>query len=395
MKILHIIGTLDPTYGGPVEGLKQLASALLDLGHQTEIVTLDEANTIVSNDKRVVIHALGPSLGKYRFNMRLIPWLINNVKHFDAVICNGIWQYQSLAIWLTSRFVKFPYFVFVHGALDPWFSYAYPLKHIKKRLYWSWAEYNVLRSAKAVLYTSEDEKLFASKSFCLRKTNGVVVNYGIRAPASKPHLQKETFYGTYPALQGKHILLFLSRIHPKKGCDILIDAFAQIAKQDSDLHLVMAGPDQEGWQSILMQRASQLNVDGRITWTGMLNGDIKWGAYHAADVFILPSHSENFGIVVAEALSCSLPVLITDKVNIWREIQDDDAGIVDLDTLDGIIRLLQKWLILSQDERQKMRTNAQNCFLKRYEIKVAAKKIIEIICPLIENDVRYGAYTRE
>jgi glycosyltransferase involved in cell wall biosynthesis len=388
MKLLHVIGTLDPTYGGPVEGLTHLSLAEFDLGNQVEIVTLGEAETIVLHNNGIVIHALGPSIGKYRFNIRLISWLINNAKRFDVVICHGIWQYQGLAIWLASRFVKFHYFVFVHGALDPWFRYAYPYKHIKKWLYWLWAEYNVLKSAKAVLYTSEEEKLSAPKSFCLFKANGVVINYGIGTPEGDSKQQKKNFYDTYPTLQGKHILLFLSRIHPKKGCDILIEAFARIIKQDSEWHLVIAGPDQEGWQSILMQRAFQLGCDRRITWTGMLNGDLKWGAFHAADVFILPSHSENFGIVVAEALACGLPVLITDKVNIWREIIDDDAGLVEPDTPDGVVRLMQKWFLLSQDERQKMRINAQNCFFHRFEIKMTSQKFIKVIRTLIEVDTR-------
>ena len=194
MKILHVIGTLDPAYGGPVEALKQLTLAVYDSGHHVEIVTLDETDTYFSNNKGIVIHALGPSIGKYHFNFRLIPWLINNVKRFDVVISEGIWQYQSFAIWLSSRFVKFHYFVFVHGALDPWFRYAYPLKHIKKWLYWPWAEYNVLRSAKAVIFTTEDEKLLAPKSFWLYKAKGIVVPIRICAQVGDPNLQKETFY---------------------------------------------------------------------------------------------------------------------------------------------------------------------------------------------------------
>jgi len=388
MKLLHVIGTLDPKYGGPVEGLTHLSSALFDLGNQVEIVTLGEAKTISLHNKGIVIHALGPSIGKYRYNTRLIPWLINNTKRFDVVICHGIWQYQSLAIWLASKFVKFQYFVIIHGALDPWFRYAYPLKHIKKWLYWPWAEYNVLKSAKAVFYTSEEEKLLAPKSFWLFKANGVVINYGIGVPEGDSKQQRKAFFEAYPTLQGKHILLFLSRIHPKKGCDILIEAFARIAKQDSELHLVMAGPDQEGWQSILMQRAFQLGCDRRVTWTGMLNGDLKWGAFHAADVFILPSHSENFGVVVVESLACSLPVLITDKINIWREVINDGAGFVDLDTIDGTIQLLQKWLLMTHEERQKMRKNAQNCFMNRYEIKMTAGKFIEKIRQITDDDSR-------
>lgn len=379
MKILHVIASLDPVYGGPQEVVKQLTLALSDLGHQGEILTLDETDTYFSNNRGIVVHALGPSIGKYRFNIRLIPWLINNAKSFDVVICHGIWQYQSFAIWLASRFVKFPYFVFVHGALDPWFRYAYPLKHLKKWLYWPWAEYNVLRSAKAVLYTSEDEKLFAPKSFCLYKANDVVVNFGIVAPVGKPNQQKETFYKAYPALREKHILLFMSRIHPIKGCDLLIEAFAKIAEKDLLLHLVIAGPDETNWVPSLRSQAQKLGIADRITWTGMVKGDRKWGAFHAASCFVLPSHSENFGIVVAEALACGVPVMITNKVNIWREIQKEEAGFVGEDTLAGTIDSLRQWLVLSDIEQEKMGENAKKCFFQYFEINSAAKNFIETI----------------
>jgi glycosyltransferase involved in cell wall biosynthesis len=379
MKILLIIGTLDPLYGGPVEGLKQLSLALTGLGHYVEIVTLDEANTYFPNDKGIVVHALGPSLGKYRFNLRLISWLINNAERFNVAICNGIWQYQSLATWLASRFVKFPYFVFIHGALDPWFRYTYPLKHIKKWLYWPLAEYNVLRAANAVFYTSEGEKLLAPKSFCLYKTNGVVVDFGIRAPVGDPNLQKEIFYESYPALRGKHILLFLSRIHFKKGCDILLEAFARIAEKDPLLHLVFAGPDETNWMPLLKRQAQKLRITNRITWTGMLKGDLKWGALNAASCFVLPSHSENFGIVVVEALACGVPVIITDKVNIWSEIQKEKAGFVGEDSLAGIMNSMEQWLALSDINQERMRGNAKKCFFKYFDINSTAKNFIKTI----------------
>lgn len=379
MKILQVIGTLNPVYGGPVEALKQLSSAISGLGHQVEVVTLEEDNTYLSNDKSIVVHALGRSIGKYHFNIRLIPWILNNAKRFDVVICHGIWQYQSFAIWLASRFVKYPYFVFVHGALDPWFRYAYPLKHIKKWLYWSWAEYNVLRKATAVLYTSEDEKLLAPKSFCLYKANEVVVNFGISVPMGDPNTQKKIFFEAFPALQEKHIFLFLSRIHPKKGCDILIEAFAKFAEKDPLLHLVMAGPDETNWVPSLKIQAQKLKIKDRISWPGMLIGDLKWGAFHAASCFILPSHSENFGIVVAEALACGVPVIISDKVNIWREIQKEEAGFVGEDTLVGTVDLLRQWLEFSASEKKKMRENTKKCFFKYFEINQFAKNFIETI----------------
>ena len=252
--------------------------------------------------------------------------------------------------------------------LDPWFKRTYPLKHLKKCLYWPWAEYRVLRDAQAVLFTCEEEKLLARQSFGLYRASEVVVNFGTAGPVG----DARGAAGGVPrpairTLQGKRLLLFLGRLHVKKGCDLLIEAFARVAAADPDLHLVMAGPDQAGWQAELERRAAALGVADRISWTGMLTGDLKWGAFHAAEAFVLPSHQENFGIAVAEALACGLPVLISNKVNIWREIAEDGAGLVAEDTEAGTTGMLQDWLLKSDEERQEMGRNARDSFARRYE----------------------------
>ena len=149
-----------------------------------------------------------------------------------------------------------------------------------------------------------------------------------------------------PGLDGKRLLLFLGRIHEKKGCDLLVKAFAEIRDIDPSVHLVMAGPDSGEWTPALQKLAGELGIADRITWTGMLLGDMKWGAFQASDAFILPSHQENFGIAVAEALGCGLPALISDKVNIWREVEADGAGFVASDTVAGTVASLRHWLEL-------------------------------------------------
>jgi glycosyltransferase involved in cell wall biosynthesis len=379
MKILQVISTLDPSLGGQLEALLQTSRALDELGHLSEVVTQDGLDEPWIASFPAVVHALGPSMGKYRYNGQFIPWLKSHTNDYDAVLVHGIWQFQSFGTWLATGRNSRPYFVFVHGALDPWFKRAYPFKHIKKWLYWPWAEYRVLRDAQAVLFTCDEERILARQSFWLYQVNEAIVDFGIPDPGGDPHVQREQFFRSYPALRNKRLVFFLSRIHKKKGCDLLVEAFAKVAVRDPALHLVMAGPDQEGWQQELMDLAQARGVKDRITWTGMLTGDMKWGAFHAAEVFVLPSHSENFGIVVAEALACRLPVLITDKVNIWREIVQDGAGFAEPDTLDGMVALLGRWLDLSADEIHRMRIRARACFTYRFEIQQATKKLVSVI----------------
>lgn len=379
MRLLHLIPSLNPEYGGTVEGLKQLAAALTVQGHQVEIATLDVPGSPWGNMASVPVHDLGPGKLNYRYSGKLVPWLRDNARNFDAVIVEGLWQFPGYAARKALRGLGIPYFVFAHGMLDPWFRQTYPLKHLKKWLYWPWAEYRVLRDANAVLFTSEEEKILARQSFWLYRCREAVVSYGAAAPAGNLAQQREAFYAAYPDLRGKRLLLFLSRIHEKKGCDMLTEAFARIAARDPALHLVMAGPDQTGLKKDLVSLSKRSGAEHRITWTGMISGDLKWGAYAAADAFILPSHQENFGMVVAEALACGVPVLISDKVNIWREVEADGAGMVAPDTLAGSVELLEKWLELDATARAAMRQRAAACFASRFDMAQVARNLSAII----------------
>ena len=380
LKILRIISSLDPRSGGPIEGARRIDAALLRMGHTVEVACLDTQGQTWHGDYPATVHAFGPSKFGYRYSPALVPWLQSNRQRFDAVIVNGLWQYPGLAAWRAFAGTCTPYFVFTHGMLDPWFKRSYPLKHLKKWLYWPWAEYRVLRDARAVLFTSDEERRQARESFWLYWANEVVTAYGTDTPPQDEDGRlASAFRAAHPETQGKRVLLFLSRIHEKKGCDLLINAFAEVAGGDPSLQLVMAGPDQTGWATSLKHQAQTLGIDDRITWPGMLQGDAKWGAFHAADAFCLPSHQENFGIVVAEALGCGKPVLISDKVNIWREIEAIGAGIVRPDTVEGTIDALRTWLTITPEEQSGMREAGRQCFENRYRIERVAKDLIDII----------------
>jgi len=263
--------------------------------------------------------------------------------------------------------------------LDPWFNRTYPLKHVKKLLYWPWAEYRVLRDAAAVFFTSEEERRLARESFSPYNCNEIVVNYGTAAPDADLAAARENFFNNFPSLRGKRFLLYLGRLHEKKGCDLLIESFVQTRPAGGAAgHLVIAGP--AGHQDYL-QRLKTLAADAEtsITFCGMLSGNLKWGAFSAADAFVLPSHQENFGIAVVEALACGTPVLISNKVNIWREIVNDGAGFADEDDPAGITRLLKLWIDMSAAERDTMRANARACFERRFEINRATDSLLRVL----------------
>jgi len=379
MKILRVIRTVNPEGGGPIEALKQSSQILKDMGHEIDVLSLDGDQSDYIAQFPLKVYAVGPGSGNYGYAKGFSLWLEQNYHRYDAVIVEGLWQYHGFAVRNVLRNKNVPYFVFTHGMLDPWFKRQYPLKHLKKWLYWPWAEYLVLRDAEKVLFTCQEEKLLARQSFWLYRCNEQVVNFGTSGHQGSAAEQRQQFLNQFPNLTGKRFLLFLSRIHPKKGIDLLIEAFAQVCGSDSELELVIAGPDQVGWGIELKSLADKLGIKDKITWTGMLSGDLKWGAYLSAEAFILPSHQENFGIVVAEAMSCRLPVLISNKVNIWHEIKQDQAGLVVDDTLSGCLKLISDWQCLDNDTKSSMQENAFRCFIERFEITKAANSLLDAI----------------
>ena len=376
MKILRSSHSLNPAAGGPIEYILRSSLALLARGHEVEIICLDPPEAPWLAKSPLKIHALGPGRGSYGYTPKFTEWLQDRHREFDAIIVHGVWQYSSFGVWRVVHGTRTPYFVFPHGMLDPWFKRAYPLKHLKKLIYWLFAERRVLCDAAAVLFTSEEERRLANQSFPFYRANKIVVDYGIAQPSVDLATAREDFLNRFHDLRGKSFLLFLGRLHEKKGCDLLIESIA--AANNGHMHLVMAGPCAS--EPYLLQ-LKQLAVTRRalVTFTGMLSGDMKWGALSAADAFILPSHQENFGIAVVEALACGTPVLISKQINIWQEIDRDGAGYVENDDLGGTKRLIQRWQQTPSERREEMRVKARDCFRRRFEINRAVDSLLSVL----------------
>ncbi|MEI8210431.1 MAG: glycosyltransferase, partial [Methylococcales bacterium] len=175
MKILHVISSIDPKGGGPIEGIKQLNIPMRELGVQVDVLTCDAPgdpylnafDNLTTTTTTTTVYAMGPHYLGYAYAPKLLPWLKAHAHNYDAIIVNGLWQYHGFAVWRALAGTDIPYYVFTHGMLDPWFKHTYPLKHLKKCLYWPWAEYRVLRDARKVIFTCEDERLLARESFRL------------------------------------------------------------------------------------------------------------------------------------------------------------------------------------------------------------------------------------
>jgi len=379
MKVLHVVNNLDPRLGGSVEAARLMACGMAEHGAQVEVLSLVEPQRTWLDHWPVPVHGLGNTHTSYLYTPRLGAWLGENAPRFDAVIVHGIWRYASAGVARVLRNQATPFYLYIHGMLDPWFASAYFWKHRKKVLFWKALEHRSLRDARAVLFTNQEEMELAGKTFRPYRCRGKILPYGPAPPPGDPRKQREAFLERFPETAGSRVILSLGRIHRKKGCDLLIQAFADVAHGDPRLRLVLAGPDDESWKPALVRLSQEAGVDHRLTWTGHLEGDVKWGAFYAADVFALPSHGENYGISVVEALSCSLPVLISHKVNIWREIVDDGAGLAAADDLPGTVATLREWLRLDPTEFQDMRDRARHCFDQRFELRGCIQRLLDFL----------------
>lgn len=395
MKVLHVIPSIDPATGGPAEGLRQLCRAYGASGIDVDVASLDRIQTIIHLKFPADVIALGPAVGVYGYSLRAASWFKDNVSRYDVVFMNGIWQYAALAAYRALRNAKVPYAIFTHGMLDPYFKKSHPIKHFKKTLYWRFVLEKMLNQATVVLFTSEQERVSARESFCNYAVKEKVMPYGTFGPECDLELSAEKFITKWPGLQNQKIVLQLGRIHPKKGIDLLIAGFAATLANDPAWRLVIAGPDECGLEGKLKRLASSLNIEQKIIWTGLLSGEMKWGAYAVADVFVLPSHQENFGVVIAEALACSLPVIVSSRVNIWREIISYRAGLVCDDSIEGVQMSLSRWQSFERDEVSGYQTRSRRCFDELFNYATIADGTLSMLNEIASSNKLTASGERE
>lgn len=463
MKVLRVIASMNPSTGGPCQGIRYSIPHLQSEGCFNEVVCLDDPRAAFLGGDSFVIHALGRGIGPLHYHPSLLPWLEEHLPDYDAVIVHGLWLWPSVATWIAIRRLRGkagqiepvllppslspcsqlhatkapPYFVMPHGMLDPWFQKepGRRWKALRNRLYWRLAEHRVIRDAAAVLFTCERELELARTTFPRYSPQWEVnVGYGVPDPPAHTQEMDRSFHKTCPNLPRQQpFLLFLSRIHPKKGVDLLIRAYAGTfrnrpeakgEKPIPDPHfqrpaphafppspitktpppdnhapaLVIAGPIDSGYAREMISLAQSLlpgcvfipdslhsspipdprsPINGPcIHFSGMLQGNAKWGALHRCEALVLISHQENFGITVAEALSCAKPVLISDKVNIYLEIKRAGAGFAASDDMEAAMRLLCRWNDCEAPRRDEMSRNAKRLFHEKFHLAGAARDLL-------------------
>ena len=333
MKILHVIGNISPRFGGPSVVCKEICRELSEAGHDVVVYTtnadyphgiLDVPVNKPVSQGNYFIYYFSIQFESYLFSFNLLVNLFHHIKKYDIVHIHGLYRFpQTVAAYL-ARLYKIPYIITTHGSLEP-FLYNQKRYFLAKRIHEMLVEFPNINKASGIHCTSKQEK--ESIRNLNLKASGIVIPNGLDISVYNTLPSKGTFRKKNN-LGKKKLILHLGRIHFVKGLDILIKAFATVGRRRDDLHLILAGPDNDGYGEIVRSLILQEGVENNVTFTGTLSGMEKLAALNDADIFVLPSYSESFGVAIIEAMACNLPVVISNRVNIWREIQDAGAGLV-------------------------------------------------------------------
>lgn len=326
MRILHVISSLDPHAGGPTAALIGLATAQVRTGLNVNILATwkDPAALPVAERLQgsgVSLRHVGPARGPLSGHPDLAAAAGGCVADADVVHIHALWEQVQHDAAVAARRHKKPYLFRPCGMLDPW---SLAQGRWKKKLYLAWRLRADLNGASALHFTSDTERDFCGP--LKLKPPAIVEPNGLDLSEFDPLPPEGAFRSKFPQLGGRRIVLFLSRLHHKKGLELLVPAFAR-AKL-SDTMLVIAGPDANGYRAEVEKSVAQHGIADSVLFTGMLQGADKIAALAEAELFVLPSYQENFGIAVVEALAAGTPVIISDGVNIHGEITSAGLGAV-------------------------------------------------------------------
>lgn len=378
---------MNPKTGGPSQGLRNLCSFNMKLGLYVEVVCMDDVNQDYGIDEKVFINKLGKGETSFQYSPTLLRWLLLNIERFDFVSVHGIWQYHNYAVYkavkiLKNNHKKVPKVVVMpHGMLDPYFQKATDRKWkaLRNEVVWRLTEKKALNAADAIFFTCEEELLLARTTFKgYHPKKDINVGYGIQKPPEFVPEMKSSFEQLCPQIKSKKYWLFISRIHPKKGVDLLIEAYNKLTEENHSLpELVIAGPTNSGYAQLMVKKAS---INHQIHFPGMLTGESKWGAFYGCEAYLLPSHQENFGIAIVEAMACKKPVVITKNINIWREIESGYGGFVlDELTVESIKRQLQAIAFLDEATLQAKGEVAFETYSAKFNVEECAAVFLDTL----------------
>jgi len=388
MKILIVIPGIGAHYGGPSKSVLDLVQARLDFsGTQADIVTTNANGSVdldvplrqwIDKDAYRIQYFPYSRSGDYKVSASLTRWLFQHAPEYDLVHTNAIFSYPVAAAWWACRYHKIPYIITPHGMLEPW---ALAHKGWKKKLHYESIERGAFASAHAVQVLNASE---ASHVKSLGINSSVVcVPNGIYPDDFDPLPDTELFYREFPSLRGKKLILFLARIDPKKGLDLLAPAFARVHKRFPETHLVVAGPDLSGFLPTAQGYFAGAGCAESVTFTGMIQGSIKHAALAAASLYVAPSYSEGFSVSVLEGMAAGLPCVITTGCNFPEAAIARVARVVDISVdaiADALIERLEE-----PREAEAMGKRARRFIFDNYTWDRIAARMAEVYTAIVNK----------
>lgn len=372
MRILHVAQALSQNLGGVQTVLRELARAQSETGLEVDVVStnIDAPRGVLPAAPNCFIKADGV---RFRYcSVQFRPLLLSldlksfidrNVTSYDIIHVHGLYRFPPTYAAHQARRHGVPYVISPHGALDP---YLYDKSTVGsvllKRLYERWFDLPNLHAAGAIHYTAEEERRRAS--FLGIQAPSFVVPIGLdwkryRALPERGALRGQWGLGKAP------MVLFLGRLHFKKGLDLLIPAFDTLRRQVPNVQLVIAGPENDDYGRKVRGWVSERRLEAVVRFVGPLNGADVVQAYVDADVFVLPSYTENFGMTVVESLACTCPVVISDQVSIHAEVAAAGAGLVTRCDASEVANALAT-LLGNAERRRTMGANGRRLVQERY-----------------------------
>lgn len=344
MTVLHVISSIDPRKGGPVLALQGLARAQRKLGLDVAVVATysadNRADALASFEEvNVPVTLIGPTWGKLGFSEGMDRTLRDAVASADLVHIHAVWEEVQHLAARHAQALRKPYVFRPCGMLDPW---SLAQHRWVKRLAWMVRVRLDVARASVLHATSETE---AENLRQLRLGVPVIVEpNGVRLSEFASLPERGWLGRRVPALAGRRAVLFLGRIHYKKGLDLLIPAFAAVAAEHDDVDLVIAGPDNDHYLPEVRRWVTEHALDARVHVLGMLRGMDRVSALRDASLFVLPSRQENFGITVVEAMAAGTPVIISNEVALHPEVSAADAGEVVPLQVEALADAMRRWL---------------------------------------------------
>jgi glycosyltransferase involved in cell wall biosynthesis len=385
MRVLHVIPSMAPLDGGPTVAVQHLASALAATGVDVTIATtdsdgaggrLDMPNDGPVQDGDVEYHYFARELpGTWKLSRGLARWLRANVARFDVAHVHALFCHSTIAGCRTARDARVPYVLSPHGSVDPW---SMNRRSWKKAPYFRLVEREHFARAAALHATAETE---AAAIRALGYADRVrIIPLGVEEMGVMPHVRGD----------GALRLLFLSRLHPKKGIPMLLDAVARARSGGTPVELAIAGEGPDAYKNELLARVQQLGLSSAVRFVGHIEGESKRAAFASSDVYVLASHQENFGIAVAEAMWAGLPVIVSDQVGIASDVKQARAGVVVPVDTNALVAAIQR-LAREPDERRSMGARASQFAASRYSWERAAREFLELYTSIASHGVRRHA----